>query len=253
MSKLDKILESMDSFRINSEVALLESEGLDALTIAQTKKTIHESFAFIKGELIQGGVLEETQNLLANAWTQAIMEDIHVPFMPEDDGFGAGDAAALAGAGGVAAGGAYLGPQMAKNYNASRGLGYSVGSSAGAAMDMAGQKVANDYSNARSNVVGGVNNVRNQAGQAMDNLGRDVQLGTLKAGIVGRNAVNQAGQYVADQATAAKQGIVNAVRAATPDAILAKVAPTKVQTPATANAQLALPAKSTVRRVGPKA
>lgn len=88
MARLEKILESMDSFRINSEVALLESEGLDALTIAQTKKTIHESFNFIKGELIQGGLLEDTQDMLANAWTQAIMEDIYVPSMDDVKDFG---------------------------------------------------------------------------------------------------------------------------------------------------------------------
>lgn len=111
MVKLNKILESMDSFVINSDVALLEAEGLDALTIAQTKKTIHESFKFIKSELIQGGILEETQGLLANAWTQAILEDIHVPSMDEVKDFGnhvAGGAQyaghALAGNAGVVSG-----------------------------------------------------------------------------------------------------------------------------------------------------
>ena len=78
----------MDSFVINSDVALLEAEGLDALTIAQTKKSIHESFKFIKSELIQGGILEETQGLLADTWTQAILEDIYVPSMDEVKDFG---------------------------------------------------------------------------------------------------------------------------------------------------------------------
>lgn len=77
--KLEKILESMDSFKLNSEVALLENEGLTDLTRAQTRKELHESFNFIKTELIKGGLLEEAQTLLANTWTQAIMEDIYVP------------------------------------------------------------------------------------------------------------------------------------------------------------------------------
>ena len=34
MAKLVKILEAMDSFRIDSDVALLENEGLDDLTRA---------------------------------------------------------------------------------------------------------------------------------------------------------------------------------------------------------------------------
>ena len=88
MPKLEKILEAMDSFKINSEVALLENESLDALTVAQAKKSIHESFNFIKNELIAGGVLEETQMLLSDAWTQAIMEDIQLPSVEDVKDFG---------------------------------------------------------------------------------------------------------------------------------------------------------------------
>ena len=76
MAKLEKILEAMDSFRIDSDVALLENDGIDDLTRAQTKKALHESFGFIKTQLTKGGILEDTQAMLANAWTQAIMEDI---------------------------------------------------------------------------------------------------------------------------------------------------------------------------------
>lgn len=86
--KLEKILESMDSFKLNSEVALLENEGLTDLTRAQTRKELHESFNFIKEELTKGGLLEETQTLLANAWTQAIMEDIEMPSVDDVKDFG---------------------------------------------------------------------------------------------------------------------------------------------------------------------
>ena len=74
--KLEKILESMDSFKLNCEVSLLENEGITDLVRAQTRKDLHESFNFIKKELITGGLLEEAQTMLANTWTQAIMEDI---------------------------------------------------------------------------------------------------------------------------------------------------------------------------------
>lgn len=118
MAKLDKILESMDSFKIDSEVALLENESLDALTVAQSKKIINESFRFIKSELIQGGILEETQTMIANAWTQAIMEDI---YLPEDDGIGAGDVAlGGAGAAAVGAGARYAAPAIVKGVNKTR-------------------------------------------------------------------------------------------------------------------------------------
>ena len=88
MVKLEKILESMDSFKLHSEVALLENEGLTDLVRAQTRKELHENFNFIKKSLIQDGLLEETQSMLANTWTQAIMEDIEMPYMEDIKDFG---------------------------------------------------------------------------------------------------------------------------------------------------------------------
>lgn len=174
MAKLDKILESMHSFTLNSEVALLESEGIDALTVAQTKKAIYESFGFIKAELIQGGVLQEAQDMLADAWTQAILEDI---YMPEDDGMGMGTVAGL-GAAGVA-GARYL-PGAPTAYNHYRQQDQSVGDS----LRAAGRHVA-------TGVTGDINAARNMAGQAIDDGTRAIQNGALKADIIGRNAVGQ--------------------------------------------------------------
>ena len=106
MAKLDKILEAMDSFRIDSDVALLENEGLDDLTRAQTKKILHESFGFIKTQLIQGGILEDTQAMLAGHWTQAIMEDIDLEHIAGGaQGLGHGIAATAGGLIGAAQGG----------------------------------------------------------------------------------------------------------------------------------------------------
>ena len=86
--KLEKILESMDSFKLNCEVSLLENEGITDLVRAQTRKDLHESFNFIKKELITGGLLEEAQTMLANTWTQAIMEDIEIPSVDDVKDFG---------------------------------------------------------------------------------------------------------------------------------------------------------------------
>ena len=195
MVKLDKILESMDSFVINSDVALLESEGLDALTIAQTKKSIHESFRFIKSELIQGGVLEETQMLLSNAWTQAILEDVYAPFAPEDQ-MGFGEEAAI-GSGLVASGAAgmrYI-PGAAKAYDHYRQQDQSVADSLRAA-----------GANARTAVMGDVNAVRNAAGQAAADGKQAIQNGALKADIIARNTANQVVDGVKDTAQHAKFG-----------------------------------------------
>lgn len=106
MAKLEKILEAMDSFRIDSDVALLENDALDDLTRAQTKKILHESFGFIKTQLIQGGILEDTQSMLASHWTQAIMEDIDLENIAGGaQGLGHGIAATAGGLLGAAQGG----------------------------------------------------------------------------------------------------------------------------------------------------
>ena len=208
MAKLDKILEAMDSFRIDSDVALLENEGLDDLTRAQTKKILHESFGFIKTQLIQGGILEDTQAMLAGHWTQAIMEDIDLgnQYQPEDDGMGAELAGAgLAGAG-LAAGVRYA-PAAATAYNQYRQQDQSVGDS----LKAAGANIA-------SGVTGDVNAARNMAGQAVADGSRAVHNAALKADIVGRNAVGQAGQAISNQvgaATAGAAGVAGPVKAGT--------------------------------------
>ena len=187
MAKLVKILEAMDSFRIDSDVALLENEGLDDLTRAQTKKILHESFGFIKTQLIQGGILEDTQAMLAGHWTQAIMEDIDLGNqVPEDDGMGAELAGAGLAAGGIAAGARYA-PAAATAYNQYRQQDQSVGDS----LKAAGANIA-------SGVTGDVNAARNMAGQAVAAGSRAVHNAALKADIVGRNAVGQAGQAISN-------------------------------------------------------
>ena len=187
MAKLDKILEAMDSFRIDSDVALLENEGLDDLTRAQTKKILHESFGFIKTQLIQGGILEDTQAMLAGHWTKAIMEDIDLGNqVPEDDGMGAELAGAGLAAGGIAAGARYA-PAAATAYNQYRQQDQSVGDS----LKAAGANIA-------SGVTGDVNAARNMAGQAVADGSRAIHNAALKADIVGRNAVGQAGQAISN-------------------------------------------------------
>lgn len=187
MAKLVKILEAMDSFRIDSDVALLENEGLDDLTRAQTKKILHESFGFIKTQLIQGGILEDTQAMLAGHWTQSIMEDIDLGNqVPEDDGMGAELAGAGLAAGGIAAGARYA-PAAATAYNQYRQQDQSVGDS----LKAAGANIA-------SGVTGDVNAARNMAGQAVADGSRAVHNAALKADIVGRNAVGQVGQAISN-------------------------------------------------------
>ena len=207
MAKLVKILEAMDSFRIDSDVALLENEGLDDLTRAQTKKILHESFGFIKTQLIQGGILEDTQAMLAGHWTKAIMEDIDLGNqVPEDDGIGAELAGAGLAAGGLAAGARYA-PAAATAYNQYRQQDQSVGDS----LKAAGANIA-------SGVTGDVNAARNMAGQAVADGSRAIHNAALKADIVGRNAAGQAGQAISNQvgaATAGAAGVAGPVKAGT--------------------------------------
>jgi len=196
MAKIVKILEACENFKLESEVALLESTELTELVRAQSKLMIHENMNYIKNALTKGGVLEETQNLLATAWTQVICEDINFGTQPEDDGIGAELAGAGLAAGGIAAGAKYA-PAAATAYNQYRQQDQSVGDS----LRAAGANVA-------SNVTGDVNAVRNMAGQAVADGSRAVQNAALKADIIGRNTVAQAGQAVSNQVGAAAAGAV---------------------------------------------
>ena len=76
MAKLNKILESIENLKLTTEVALLENTEVTDLVRAQSKLMINESINFIKTELTKGGILEDVQLMLKNAWTQTLMEDI---------------------------------------------------------------------------------------------------------------------------------------------------------------------------------
>ena len=214
-ARYSELLEACNKIQLTGKLGILEESSIDEASSIKLQLVLQENINFIKNQITKTPLIENVQTMLAEKWTQAILEDIDfagmVPYGQEDEGLTAGEMAA-AGAGAAALGaGAYLGPQMARNYNTSRGMGHSVGSSAGAAFDMAGQKVNNDVAAAKSDIVGGVNNLRNQAGTAMDNLKRNAELGALKAGIVGRNAVNQAVSSVMPK----KQPVVTMVQPAT--------------------------------------
>lgn len=82
--KLERIEEAANNLIMNSRISLLqESEGIDEKTRAKSELVIHESVRYIKGQLIQGGILEEAQNVLADVWVQAILEDIDLSSIGE--------------------------------------------------------------------------------------------------------------------------------------------------------------------------
>lgn len=82
--RLERIEEAANNLIMNSRISLLqESEGLDEKTRAKSELLIHESVRYIKGQLLQGGILEEAQNVLADVWTQAILEDIDLSSIGE--------------------------------------------------------------------------------------------------------------------------------------------------------------------------
>lgn len=172
--KLDKILEAMENFKLESDVALLENETLTDLNRAQTKKIIHESFGFIKTELTKGGILLETQELLKDAWTQAIMEDIaYVPSM-EDEGMSTGEMAATgAGLVGAGYGAKVVAPAISRGIGASQKIydgGYGLKPSI-----VQGYRAAKQQ--ARGTVINDINAVKdaaNAAGQAVGNAGQAV-------------------------------------------------------------------------------
>lgn len=82
--RLERIEEAATNLIMNSRISLLqESEGIDEKTRAKSELLIHENVRYIKGQLIQGGILEEAQNVLADVWVQAILEDIDLSSIGE--------------------------------------------------------------------------------------------------------------------------------------------------------------------------
>ena len=202
MAKLEKILESMDSFKINSEVALLENTDLTDLTRAQTRKEIHESFNFIKEELTKGGLLEETQQILAEAWTQAIMEDIEMPSVDDVKDFGNK----------VAGGAQGLGYGLAAN------TGRVVGAVDAGKLDYIDPKevAGNIADNVKSGYQNGYQNVPVGMGTTYD-IGKFVgATDTNAADVAKAAALGIGGAAIAGGGLALAAGAANKVRRATP-------------------------------------
>ena len=207
--KLDKILEACDTLVLKTNVAILEEAALSGLSdteVAKSKLIIHENIRYIKNQLTQGGILESAQNMLADNWVEAIMEDMSLSDMVdqgrqyapgmEDDGMSAGQ---MAGAGLAAAGAAGAGVR----YGMPAAKGYADGGVAGATQAARGQM---------QNDVNAVKAGANHAALAGANMAAD-------ASQAGRRMAFDAGRQVssaADQASqAVKQGVANQVGAAT--------------------------------------
>lgn len=204
--KLDKILEACDTLVLKTNVAILEEAALSGLSdteVAKSKLIIHENIRYIKNQLTQGGILESAQNMLADNWVEAIMEDMSLSDMVdqgrqyapgmEDDGMSAGQMAGV----GLAAAGAGV------RYGIPAARGYADGGVAGAAQAVRGQM---------QNDVNAVKAGANHAALAGANMAAD-------ASQAGRRMAFDAGRQVssaADQASqAVKQGVANQVGAAT--------------------------------------
>lgn len=207
--KLDKILEACDTLVLKTNVAILEEASLSGLSdteVAKSKLIIHENIRYIKNQLTQGGILESAQNMLADNWVEAIMEDMSLSDMVdqgrqyapgmEDDGMSAGQMAGAGLAGvGLAAAGAGV------RYGIPAARGYADGGAAGAAQAVKAQ-MQNDVNAVKAGV--------NHAALAGTNMAADAsQAGRRMAFDASRqvsSAANQAGQAVTNQVGAATAG-----------------------------------------------
>ena len=238
-ARYSELLEACNKIQLTGKLGILEESSIDEASSIKLQLVLQENINFIKNQITKTPLIENVQMMLAEKWTQAILEDIDlagIPYGQEDEGLTAGEMAAISGAGALgagalAAGARYAVPAAQAAYNARTNSGANLTgtmmaakqaaatpfnndvaavrnaagtvadtagnfgragfNAAGAAFDMAGQKVNNVAAAAKSDIVGGANNLRNQAGTAMDNLKRSAELGALKAGIVGRNKVKR--------------------------------------------------------------
>ena len=223
-ARYSELLEACNKIQLTGKLGILEESSIDEASSIKLQLVLQENINFIKNQITKTPLIENVQMMLAEKWTQAILEDIDlagIPYGQEDEGLTAGEMAAISGAGALgagalAAGARYAVPAAQAAYNARTNSGANltgtmmaakqaaatpfnndvaaVRNAAGTVADTAGnfgRAGFNAAGAAKSDIVGGANNLRNQAGTAMDNLKRSAELGALKAGIVGRNKVKR--------------------------------------------------------------
>ena len=182
-AKYSALLEACNKIQLTGKLGILEEGSVDEATSIKLQLVLQENVNFIKNQITRTPLIENVQMMLAEKWTQAILEDIDfagmVPYGQEDEGLTAGEMAAAGtlGAGALAAGARYAVPAAQAAYNARTNSGANLTGTMMAAKQAAATPFNNDVAAVRQaagNVAGAVQNGYNSAAGAAQNAAQVV-------------------------------------------------------------------------------
>ena len=185
-AKYSALLEACNTIQLTGKLGILEEGSIDEASSIKLQLVLQENINFIKNQITKTPLIENVQMMLAEKWTQAILEDIDfagmVPYGQEDEGLTAGEMAAIGGAGALgagalAAGARYAVPAAQAAYNARTNSGANLTGTMMAAKQAAATPFNNDVAAVRQaagNVAGAAQNGYNNVVGAAQNAAQVV-------------------------------------------------------------------------------
>ena len=184
-AKYSALLEACNTIQLTGKLGILEESSVDEATSIKLQLVLQENVNFIKNQITRTPLIENVQMMLAEKWTQAILEDIDfagmVPYGQEDEGLTAGEMGAIGagtlGAGALAAGARYAVPAAQAAYNARTNSGANLTGTMMAAKQAAATPFNNDVAavkQAAGNVAGAAQNGYNNVVGAAQNAAQVV-------------------------------------------------------------------------------
>ena len=180
-TKYSALLEACNTIQLTGKLGILEEGSVDEATSIKLQLVLQENVNFIKNQITRTPLIENVQMMLAEKWTQAILEDIDfagmAPYGQEDEGLTAGEMAAIGGAGALgagalAAGARYAVPAAQAAYNARTNSGANLTGTMMAAKQAAATPFNNDVAAVR-NAAGTVADTAGNIGRAGFNAARN--------------------------------------------------------------------------------
>ena len=180
-ARYSELLEACNKIQLTGKLGILEESSIDEASSIKLQLVLQENINFIKNQITKTPLIENVQTMLAEKWTQAILEDIDfagmVPYGQEDEGLTAGEMAAIGGAGALgagalAAGARYAVPAAQAAYNARTNSGANLTGTMMAAKQAAATPFNNDVAAVR-NAAGTVADTAGNIGRAGFNAARN--------------------------------------------------------------------------------
>ena len=75
-TKYSALLEACNTIQLTGKLGILEESSVDEATSIKLQLVLQENINFIKNQITRTPLIENVQMMLAEKWTQAILEDI---------------------------------------------------------------------------------------------------------------------------------------------------------------------------------